>query len=165
MKLKIIWILAFYPLFLAACEKPQAKSVEVQASLPVQVKYPGKLVMYKQPDCGCCSAWANYMTRNGFDVTTVVEPNMSLIRRRHKIPEELTACHTAVYGNLIIEGHVPAEDVVSLIQKPSTNVRLIAVPEMPVGSPGMEVDGQKQPYTSMIQNKNGSVEKYREHGK
>jgi hypothetical protein len=163
MRFNIIWVILFFSLFLAACAKPQAKSAG--AISPTQVKYPGKLVMYKQSDCGCCSAWADYMSRNGFEVTIVEEANMSLIRRRYKIPEELAACHTAVYGNLVIEGHVPAEDVVSLIQKPSTKVRLIAVPGMPLGSPGMEVDERKEPYATMVQTATGAVEKYREHGK
>jgi hypothetical protein len=151
--------------FMAACQKTPDTQAPSATLAKQQVKYPGKLIVYKQASCGCCTAWASYMRRNGFDVEIIEERSMNVIRNRFGVADNLKSCHTAVYGNLVIEGHVPVEDVASIIATPSLQVRLIAVPGMPIGSPGMESGDQKEPYASMIQDKRGKIEKFREHGK
>lgn len=166
MKGNIILSIFIFAVFFAACEKPPTNPEKAQTPIqPQATKYPGKLIVYKQASCGCCTAWANYMRRNGFDVEIVEERSMNVIRSRFGVADNLKSCHTAVYGNLVIEGHVPVEDVASIIATPSLQVRLIAVPGMPIGSPGMESGNQKEPYASMVQNKRGKIEKFREHGR
>lgn len=164
MNIKIVISILVSGFFIAACQKKQDTPAPSVASAKAPAKYPGKLVVYKQASCGCCTAWANYMSRNGFDVEIVEERSMNVIRSRFGVADSLKSCHTAVYGNLVIEGHVPIEDVASVIATPSLQVKLIAVPGMPIGSPGMESGEQIEKYASMIQNKRGKIEKFREHG-
>lgn len=164
MKLRISITLFLLSALLTACGKSHEAHQGSMAAEPSKAKYPGKLIVHKQASCGCCTSWANYMNRNGFDVEIVEERNMDQIRLRYAVPEKLKSCHTAVYGNLVIEGHVPVEDVVSIISTPSLQTRLIAVPQMPIGSPGMESGGRIDPYTSIIQNRRGAIEKFRHHG-
>jgi len=101
-----------------------------------------EVVMHKDPDCGCCGAWAQHLESNGFRVKTVLERDMEAVKRRLAVPQRLTSCHTARVGGYVIEGHVPAAAIKRLLrEKPA--VAGLAVPGMPVGSPGMEVPGVK----------------------
>ncbi|MBF0400141.1 MAG: DUF411 domain-containing protein [Magnetococcales bacterium] len=100
------------------------------------------LVVYKATSCGCCSAWVTHMEKNGFTVKVEEVADVTAIKRQLGVPPSMDSCHTGVIGNYLVEGHVPAEDVLRLLaEKPS--VKGIAVPGMPTGSPGMEVPGQK----------------------
>lgn len=101
-----------------------------------------RIVMYKDPNCGCCGAWAARMTAAGFSVETRVEPRMNLIKARHSVPDDLVSCHTALVEGYVIEGHVPAEAITRLLAERPKFAGL-AVPGMPIGSPGMEVAGEK----------------------
>jgi hypothetical protein len=102
-----------------------------QSSLP-------DVTVYKDPNCGCCGAWAEHMRRNGFRVTTHDVADLNAVKRRHRVPEALGSCHTAAVAGYAIEGHVPAEDVRRLLAQRPAGVIGIAVPGMPLGSPGME---------------------------
>ena len=100
------------------------------------------LTIYKDPSCGCCTQWVDYMRRSGFDVKVVETPNLVSVRQRFSVPDRLAACHTAVLegSGQVIEGHVPAAAVRKLIAHPE--VKGVAVPGMPVNSPGMgQMDG------------------------
>ncbi|MBV6475496.1 MAG: DUF411 domain-containing protein [Rhodocyclaceae bacterium] len=104
-----------------------------------------EVVMHKDPNCGCCSAWAEHLEANGFKVKTVAERDMQAVKRRFAVPQRLTSCHTARVGGYVIEGHVPASAIKRLLrEKPA--VSGLAVPGMPLGSPGMEVPGKRDPY-------------------
>ena len=106
------------------------------AGLAAQPAKPTVLV-YKTPTCGCCTKWVEHLQANGFAVETQHRDDLSAIRQQHKVPVQVTSCHTALVGSYIVEGHVPAADVKKLLaQKPA--VKGIAVPGMPMGSPGME---------------------------
>ena len=100
------------------------------------------LTVYKDPSCGCCTKWVDYMKRSGFDVKVVETRNLASVKQRFSVPERLGACHTAVVegSGQVIEGHVPAAAVRKLIAHPE--IKGVAVPGMPLNSPGMgSMDG------------------------
>lgn len=104
--------------------------------------------VYKSPTCGCCAKWVEHLQAAGFTVRTVDVPDEELaeLKARHKVPSRARSCHTALVDGYVIEGHVPAADVQRLL-KERPKVLGLAVPGMPIGSPGMEVPGVKaQPY-------------------
>ncbi|MBA1154620.1 DUF411 domain-containing protein [Microvirga mediterraneensis] len=99
-----------------------------------------KIIVTKDPSCGCCSAWADHMKSAGFPVEVRETPEINRVKVRLGVPDDLASCHTAEVGGYVIEGHVPADAVKRLLaEKPQA--RGLAVPGMPVGSPGMEVKG------------------------
>lgn len=115
-----------------------------------QTKTPAGPAMsvYKTPTCGCCSKWVDHMKHAGFRVTVTDMPQASLdtVKSKHEVPASVHSCHTAVVDGYVIEGHVPASEVKRLL-KERPKVTGIAVPGMPLGSPGMEVSGvTPQPY-------------------
>ena len=95
------------------------------------------LAVYKSASCGCCRAWVDHMRGAGFTVRTVDTEDLGRVKGELGVPGTLQSCHTAVIGAYLVEGHVPAADVKQLLaRKPA--VRGLAVPGMPIGSPGME---------------------------
>ena len=95
------------------------------------------MTVYKSASCGCCTLWVDYARKKGFTVKTVDTEDLATVKREMGVPANLYSCHTVVVGSYLLEGHVPAADVKRLLaQKPK--VRGLAVPGMPVGSPGME---------------------------
>jgi hypothetical protein len=93
--------------------------------------------VYKSPTCGCCAKWNEHMKANGFAVTSNDMPDMASIKDKNGVPAPLRSCHTAIVGGYVIEGHVPA-DVIKKLLRERPQVAGIAVPGMPMGSPGME---------------------------
>ena len=121
-----------------------------------------EVVMHKDPNCGCCGQWAEYLQANGFRVKTVMEDDMQSVKRRFAVPQRLTSCHTAKVGDYVIEGHVPASAIKRLLrEKPA--VAGLSVPGMPLGSPGMEVPGKKDPYDVMSFDKSGRSAVFESH--
>lgn len=105
------------------------------------------MTVYHDPGCGCCKAWMGHMKTAGFAVTAVPTADMAAVKTRLKVPAALHSCHTAVVGGRVIEGHVPAADVGKLLAARPRGVAGLAVPGMPMGSPGMEsADGSRTPY-------------------
>ncbi len=100
------------------------------------------LSVFKTPTCGCCSKWVDHMKKAGFQVTVTDMPQASLdnVKAKHQVPAAVHSCHTAVVDGYAIEGHVPATEVKRLL-KEKQKVTGIAVPGMPMGSPGMESPG------------------------
>lgn len=97
----------------------------------------GEVVMFKDPNCGCCGAWAEHMREHGFSVRELLSRDMNQVKASAGVPAALGSCHTARVGGYVIEGHVPAGDVKRLlVEKPT--VTGLAAPGMPLGSPGME---------------------------
>jgi hypothetical protein len=93
--------------------------------------------VYKTPTCGCCADWVTHVEEAGFKTEVQDLPNLSGIRERLGVPRQLGSCHTALVGGYIVEGHVPAEVVQRLLRE-KPNLAGVAVPGMPMGSPGME---------------------------
>jgi len=100
------------------------------------------LSVFKTPTCGCCSKWVDHMKQAGFEVTVTDMPKASLdnVKAKHNVPSAVHSCHTAIVEGYAIEGHVPATEVKRLL-KEKQSVTGIAVPGMPIGSPGMELPG------------------------
>ena len=96
------------------------------------------LTVYKTPWCGCCGGWVTHMTRAGFRVSVVEREDLAPVRKQYGVPFELSSCHTGVSGGYVLEGHVPADAVKRLLtERPPA--KGLAVPGMPMGSPGMEM--------------------------
>ena len=93
--------------------------------------------VYKSPWCGCCSAWVKHMETAGHEVQSINIENLSAIKKMAGVPENMQSCHTAFVDGYVIEGHVPADDVERLLTE-RPKARGLAVPGMPMGSPGME---------------------------
>jgi hypothetical protein len=98
------------------------------------------MTVYKDANCGCCKAWIEHCTKAGFKVTSRDVSDLNAIKRELGVPARLASCHTAVIGAYLIEGHVPA-DLIDRLLKEKPVGRGLAVPGMPIGSPGMEVPG------------------------
>jgi len=114
------------------------------------------MTVYKTPTCGCCAKWVDHMKAAGFDVKVQDMDDLTEIKQASGVPVRLRSCHTAVVGNYVVEGHVPADVVKKLLaEKPKTTG--IAVPGMPVGSPGMEMGSEKAPYEVVTFDKTGKT--------
>jgi hypothetical protein len=95
------------------------------------------ILVYKDPNCGCCTGWVQHLKEAGFTVRVEETVDLRAIRARLGVPADLAACHTAQVEGYVLEGHVPAVAVRRLLEKRPIAIGL-AVPGMPVGSPGME---------------------------
>ena len=95
----------------------------------------------KDPSCGCCEAWVEHMRKEGFKVAVTDAP-VNPLKVRLGVPRQLYSCHTAQVGGYVVEGHVPAAAIKRLLAEKPAGIGL-AVPGMPVGSPGMEVEGME----------------------
>jgi hypothetical protein len=107
------------------------------------------MMVYKSPTCGCCTAWVDHARRAGFTAEVVDIEDLAPVKRRLGVPDELASCHTVVANGFVFEGHVPLADVQRFLANP---IGLgLAVPGMPVGSPGMETpNGSKEPYAVLV---------------
>jgi hypothetical protein len=106
------------------------------------------VTVHKDPNCGCCTGWAEHLERAGFSVTTVDTQRLNAVKARLGVPADLHACHTGEIAGYVIEGHVPAAAVDRLLaERPAA--RGLAVPGMPVGSPGME-GGEPETYEVVL---------------
>ena len=94
------------------------------------------VTVHKSPNCGCCNAYISYLKRNGFSVEVENMDDLDPIKEKYNIPRHLRSCHTAVYGDHIVEGHVPLE-IMSKMFSEESEVKGLALPGMPSGSPGM----------------------------
>jgi hypothetical protein len=108
-----------------------ANAATAPAAKPIAIK------VYKTPQCGCCKAWVQHLSRNGFQVESMDMPDLALIKQKYGVKPALEACHTAVVNGYVVEGHVPA-DIIKKFLKERPAVVGLAVPGMPAGSPGME---------------------------
>ena len=104
------------------------------------------LTVYKDPSCGCCAKWVAHLTANGLKPVVKDRADMAALKNSLGVPKHLRSCHTAVAGRYVIEGHVPAADLKRLLASAPKDVIGLAVPEMPAGSPGMEMGGRADHY-------------------
>lgn len=110
----------------------------VWIGIPTSEAEIGEVVVYKTPACECCHRWVAYLRDNGFEVNAINVPSTQPTRERVGVPERLGSCHTAVVGEYWVEGHVPADLIQQLLAEEPNDIRGIAAPGMPMGSPGME---------------------------
>jgi len=120
--------------------------------------------VYKDPACGCCSKWVDHLREQGFVVRATDTTDLAAFKVSHAVPRSLQSCHTALVDGYVIEGHVPAADVRRLLEERPA-IAGLAVPGMPIGSPGMEVEGmQAQPYDVMAFERDGGARVFARHG-
>jgi hypothetical protein len=99
--------------------------------------FDGKMTIYKSGSCGCCGVYVNYFQRKGNSNVEIVNvENMNSIKKKYGIPSQLESCHTTIIGDYFVEGHVPLEAIEKLLEE-KPNIKGIAMPGMPTGSPGM----------------------------
>ncbi len=108
-----------------------------------------EVVMYKNPGCECCTAWGDHMEEAGFTVTEKPTSEMSGIKVDMGVPYNMGSCHTAVVDGYVVEGHVPAKEVKKMLDERPDAIGL-AVPGMPIGSPGMEQGNRVESYDVII---------------
>ncbi|MGE0563539.1 MAG: DUF411 domain-containing protein [Pseudolabrys sp.] len=97
------------------------------------------ITVHKDPNCGCCGGWVEHLRASGFTAQVIETAEVNRVKARLGVPGDLAACHTAEIGGYVIEGHVPADAITKLLAA-RPNVRGLAVPGMPAGSPGMGGD-------------------------
>lgn len=118
------------------------------------------VTVYKSPTCGCCSAWVEHLEQNGLSVEVHNRNDMEQVKDQLGVPTRLRSCHTAIAGDYLIEGHVPA-DLIHRGLKEKPAVMGLAVPGMPMGSPGME-GARKDGYAVLTFSRDGKVDLYAE---
>lgn len=126
---------------------------------------PAPLVtVYKDPNCGCCRGWVAHLRAAGFSTRVFEQADLAPLRQRLGVPAAAQSCHTAVVDGYFVEGHVPASAIRRLLTK-RPSARGLAVPGMPVGSPGMESrDGRVDPYAVLLVTKDGQSLMFSRHG-
>jgi hypothetical protein len=140
-------------------------AVGAQALLAQQQSTLPPMTIYKSASCGCCKQWVDHARANGFTVRTVDTEDLNGVKREMGIPAALASCHTVVVGSYLVEGHVPASDVKRLLRE-RPRVRGLAVPGMPIGSPGMEqgpVSGYER-YDVIAFEQSGATRVFASHG-
>lgn len=156
-------------LMTTACAREPASagdgSTEQPANaVPAAEKMAAHMVVHKSPTCGCCGLWVEHMRGAGFSVEVVETADLATVKERLGVPSGKGSCHTAEVGGYWVEGHVPAEDVLRLLTE-RPKARGLALPGMPLGSPGMETpDRRVQPYTVELVAEDGSTSDYRRVG-
>jgi hypothetical protein len=103
------------------------------------------IVVNRSPTCSCCGKWIEHLKQNNFNVKDIVSDDVQTIKNKYGVTQELASCHTALINGYVVEGHVPADDIKTLLKKKSDVVG-ITVPGMPSGTPGMEMGGKKDAY-------------------
>jgi hypothetical protein len=122
--------------------------------------------MWHAPGCGCCLQWVKRVEATfGRKLKIIESPHMTLVKRSNGVPADLQSCHTALIGTVVVEGHVPPADIRRFIAARSKVTQGLAVPGMPIGSPGMEVPGRPaEPYKVWAFNNQGRRFVFASHG-
>jgi len=113
------------------------------------------VTIYKSKYCGCCGEWVKHMENNGFKVNVIETEALNEVKIKYNVPAPLASCHTAIIGNFIVEGHTPASSIKRFLKEAPKDAIGLAVPGMPLGSPGMEQGNMKQPYDVLAFDKQG----------
>jgi hypothetical protein len=117
------------------------------------------MTVYKSATCGCCSQWIEHMKAAGFTVKALDVDDIEVTKKTYGVPATAESCHTAIVGGYVVEGHVPADAVQRMLrEKPA--IAGLAVPGMPIGAPGMEMGGRKDPYNVVAFDKAGKTTVY-----
>jgi hypothetical protein len=119
--------------------------------------------VFKTATCGCCAKWVEHLRAQGFATTATDVTNLEAVKTQHRVPPAVRTCHTATVGRYVIEGHVPAADIKRLL-KERPAIAGLAVPAMPIGSPGME-GPNPQPYDVLAFDKGGATRVFATHGR
>jgi len=120
----------------------------INAGVSAESSKPINIEVYRSPTCGCCGKWLEHLKQNNFNVKDIVTNDVQAIKDKYGVSKEMASCHTAIVDGYVVEGHVPANDIKTLL-KTKPKVVGIAVPGMPAGTPGMEMGGKKDAYNVM----------------
>ncbi|MEX1031727.1 MAG: DUF411 domain-containing protein [Cellvibrionaceae bacterium] len=152
-------------LLLAGCEQEakteSAAQTQSGTGQSVSLLREVSLDVYKSETCGCCQEWIDYMEEQAFAVTTYHPVDLAGQKQQLGIAPQYQSCHTAVSADgYVFEGHIPAKLVTRFLEEKPQDAIGLAVPGMPLGSPGMEVDDRFTPYQVLLLKKDGSTEVY-----
>ncbi len=152
----------------AASPAPAEQTAASAALAPTQAAAPASkrlplVKVHKDPNCGCCTGWAQHMQAAGFPVEIHDTGDMLTVKQRLGIGEGMYSCHTSEIDGYVVEGHVPVADIHKLLAE-RPKARGLVLPGMPVGSPGMESpDGYRQPFTVGLLAEDGSITPFSQH--
>ena len=122
-----------------------------------------ELLVHKTPTCGCCKMWVKHMENNGFAINTQDHQSLMTIKEKLKIEPQFRSCHTAISSDgYFFEGHIPSKYVSKFLSEDNQDAIGLSVPGMPLGSPGMEVEGRFTPYDVLIHFRDGTSKVYAE---
>jgi len=120
------------------------------------------IIVYKNPECTCCNKWIKYLEEHDYNVTAIDTLDIFAEKKRLGVPPEIKACHTAVIDGYVVEGHLTHRDIKRLLLfRP--DIKGIAVPGMPIGTPGMERGNTIEPYNVMSFDEEGNIEVFVKH--
>ena len=138
-------------------------SMTVATGLRPRAQERPKVDVYKDPTCGCCGNWVEHLRTQGFAATATDVTDLVAIKTKYNVPQQLRSCHTAVVDGYVIEGHVSAADIKRVLtERPA--IAGLAVPGMPIGSPGMEGPNAK-PYDVLAFDRQGRTHVFSTHGR
>jgi hypothetical protein len=119
-----------------------------------------QMEVFKQPSCECCGKWVDHLESAGFTVKTTKRMNLDAIKREFDIDPRYQSCHTGVVDGYVFEGHIPASLIQQFLEEKPGNARGLAVPGMPIGSPGMEMGERYDSYDVLLLKNDGTSEVY-----
>ena len=122
-----------------------------------------EMTVYRSPTCGCCGVWVDHAKKHGFRIEDIKTEEMEAIKQQHNVPAELASCHTTLIDGYVMEGHIPADDIKRFLAEKPDDLIGLAVPGMPIGTPGMEARDIKQPFQVLAFNDKGEVEVFKEY--
>jgi hypothetical protein len=144
------------------CTEMPGTTAETGRAFAEQIALTHELTVFRSPTCGCCGLWIDHMKAAGFQVKDQITEDMTAVKQQYGVPTNLVSCHTTLVEGYVVEGHIPAEDVIRLLTE-RPEIAGIAVPGMPIGSPGMESGDYVEPYTVFSFQADGSTEPFSEH--
>ena len=131
------------------------------SALALPLVKPVRITVYKTPTCGCCRLWVSHAESmlTGYDIKSIDLDDLTEVKTRLGVPAALQSCHTAITGPYVFEGHVPADLIRRFLRERPKSLGL-AVPGMPMGSPGMDIGGRKERYDVLLFDKAGKTRIY-----
>jgi hypothetical protein len=124
----LVLSILFFLIFSFVANKQDASNITKASKYNVEV--------FKTPSCGCCYGYVLFLEKKQFEVKQTDMRSLQTIKKKHNIPLEMQSCHTTILGKYFIEGHVPIEAINKLL-KEQPDIDGIALPGMPIGTPGM----------------------------
>lgn len=157
-KITIISVVVIAAVILSVLIYTNSRGKAIEQDFASLESFSGSVEIFKSSSCGCCGIYADYVNRNGLDVNINTVGDTSIVKSEFNIPSNMQSCHTSVYGDYYVEGHVPLEAVAKLLEE-QPDIAGIAMPGMPPGSPGMP--GPKRgDFVVYAVNHDGSTEEF-----
>lgn len=120
------------------------------------------IAVYRDPSCSCCGGWMEHLAAEGLQPENIPTSDMDALKQDYGVPDSFTSCHTAVIDNYVIEGHVPIADIKRLLVE-HPDIKGITVPGMPIGTPGMESETEREPFTVFSFDDQGHTEVFNQY--